>query len=136
MSRQVARVLPDVEGAAGFFWTSGRDGTLRILRCESCAYLIHPPSGYCPRCQSRQVRPAAVSGRGSVYSFTVNFQPWDGADEAYVIALVQLAEQSDVRLVTNIVGVDPPEVFIDMPVRVVFENHDPVYLPLFEPASP
>ncbi len=41
------------------------------------------------------------------------------------------------RLTTNIVGCDPEQVAIGMPVRVRFEHHDDngyeVWLPLFEP---
>jgi uncharacterized OB-fold protein len=135
MPEQVARVLPPSNGVSGFFWTSGKDGRLRLLRCESCAYLIHPPTGYCPKCQARDVLPAEVSGRGTVYSFTINFQPWDGAGDVYAIGLIEIEEQSDIRLVTNIVDIDPAEIRIGMPVQVVFENHDPIYLPLFRPVA-
>src|SRR5215470_17496875 len=135
MSKAVPRMLPPAEGGSEFFWKSGADGTLRILRCDSCSYLIHPPAPYCPRCQGREVTPAWVSGRGTVYSFTVNHHPWDGVGDIYVIGLVEFEEQSDIRLMTNIVGVDPAEVRIGMPVQVVFEDHDPVYLPLFRPVK-
>ena len=41
------------------------------------------------------------------------------------------------RLTTNIVGCDPDEVTIGMPVEVVFEDagEDDVFLPLFRPAT-
>jgi uncharacterized OB-fold protein len=129
-------VLPTIEGPAGFFWTSGRDGRLRFLRCDACAYLIHPPAPVCPRCLGREATPHPVSGRATVHSFTVNHQPWDGQGDVYVIGLVEIAEQADVRLTTNLVGVDPDDVRIGMPVEVVFEDHDPVYLPLFRPVQP
>ena len=135
MAGPVPRVLPATDGPAGFFWTSGADGVLRFLRCSDCEYLIHPPAPICPRCHSREVRPAPVSGRGTLYSFTVNHQPWDGVGDTYIIGLVQIDEQPDVRLTTNIVDVDPADVRIGMPVEVVFENHDPVYLPLFRPVT-
>jgi uncharacterized OB-fold protein len=76
-----------------------------------------------------------VSGRATVYSFTVNHQPWDGVGDVYVIGVVDIEEQSDLRLTTNIVDVDPGDVRIGMPVEVVFEDHHPVYLPLFRPAQ-
>jgi uncharacterized OB-fold protein len=53
----------------------------------------------------------------------------------YVIGVVAIDEQPDVRLTTNIVDVDPADVRIGMPVEVVFEDHHPVYLPLFRPAE-
>jgi hypothetical protein len=132
----VFRVLPDLDQPSGFFWTSGADGRLRFLRCDACAYLIHPPAPYCPRCQSCDAAPTEVSGRGTVHSFTVNHQAWDGARDVYVIGLVAIDEQPDVRLTTNIVDVDPDEVRVGMAVEVVFEDHAPVFVPLFRPVSP
>ena len=80
--------------------------------------------------------PAAVSGRATVYSFTVNHQPWDGTTDPYVIGLVAIDEQPDVRLTTNIVECAVDDVRIGMPVQVVFADHDPIYLPLFRPVTP
>ena len=70
-----------------------------------------------------------------MYSFTVNHQPWDGTRNPYVIAVVEIDEQPGLRLMTNLVGVATEDVRIGMPVKVVFENHDDVYLPLFEPVT-
>ena len=127
------RVLPSLAEDSAFFWTSGGDGQLRILGCRACSYLVHPPAPVCPRCYGRSLSPTEVSGRGVVHSFTVNHHPWDGSTEPYVIGLVALAEQDDVRLTTNLVGVDADDVRIGMDVQVTFEDHDPVFVPLFEP---
>jgi uncharacterized OB-fold protein len=74
-----------------------------------------------------------VSGRATLHSVTVNHQPWDGTGDVYVIGLVAIDEQPDVRLTTNIVGIDADDVRIGMPVEVVFEDHAPVFVPLFRP---
>ncbi|MCU1353773.1 MAG: putative nucleic-acid-binding protein containing a Zn-ribbon [Acidimicrobiales bacterium] len=126
------RVLPALADDTTFFWTSGSDGRLRFLRCAACGYYLHPPSPRCPRCGGSELAPEAVSGRGTVHSFTVNHQPWDGDPEPWVIALVELPEQPGLRLTTNIVGCPADEVRIAMPVRVAFEHRDPVWFPLFE----
>ena len=135
MTEALFRVLPTLDEPSAFFWTSGRDGTLRFLQCTDCSYLVHPPAPICPKCHGRSTAPAAVSGRATVHSFTVNHQPWDGNAEPYVIGLVEIAEQPDVRLTTNIVGIDPDDVRIGMPVEVVFEDHAPVFVPLFRPVA-
>jgi uncharacterized protein len=71
-----------------------------------------------------------------VASFTVNHQPWIPTfDPPYVIAIVEIDEQPEVRLMTNIVNCAPDDVFIGMPVQVVFVEYDDVWLPLFEPAT-
>jgi uncharacterized OB-fold protein len=65
----------------------------------------------------------------------VNERPWaPGVEVPYVIAIVQLEEQGDLRLMTNIVGCRPDEVSIDMPVRVEFREQGEVYAPVFRPA--
>ncbi len=48
------------------------------------------------------------------------------------VAIVQLDEQEDLRLLTNIVGGAVESVDIGDRVRVRFEQHENVALPLFE----
>lgn len=129
------RLLPRLDPDNEFFWTSGADGRLRFLRCGSCGRFVHPPVPRCPNCLSTELRPEAVSGRGTVHSYTVNHQAWIPGSEPYVIGLVAIEEQPDVRLMTNLVGCDPDEVagsaLIGRAVEVVFEENEDVHLPLF-----
>ena len=130
------RILPRVNDENRFFWTSGEDGRLRFLRCDECGFFVHPPSPICPECLCKRLTPTAVSGRATVATFTVNHQPWiPGYDPPYVVAIIEIEEQPSVRLMTNIVGCAPDDVRIGMPVKVAFEHHDDVWLPLFEPAA-
>ena len=129
------RVQPLLGDDNRFFWTSGADGVLRFLRCQSCGYWLHPPIPRCPVCGSRDLAPEPVSGRAVVWSCTVNHHPWDLSDEPWSIALVELPEQEGLRLTTNVVGCAPDDVHIGMDVEVVFEQHDDVWFPLFTPAS-
>ena len=102
------RPLPELTPATEWFWTSGADGHLRIQRCTDCATLVHPPVPICPVCRSRDSEPSVVSGRGSVIGYTVNEHRWHpDFDPPYVIAVVALAEDPDVRLTTSIVGCEP-----------------------------
>ena len=67
-------------------------------------------------------------------TYTLNHQPWVPApDHPYAIAIVEITEQPGLRLMTNIVNCPVEEVRIGMPVQVVFEQHEDVYVPLFEP---
>lgn len=130
------RVLPRVTPATEAFWSGGADGELRVLRCRECGYWIHPPGPVCPRCWSRDLAHAAVSGRGVVHTFTVNHQVWNPTwEHPYVIAVVELDEQPGLRLTTNIVGADTEAVAIGMAVQVAFEQHEDVWLPLFTPTG-
>lgn len=130
------RVLPRLDNDNRFFWTGGEDGTLRFLRCQSCQQFVHPPVPVCPACLGRKLAPEPVSGRATVHSFTVNVQEWIPGSESYVIGLVSIDEQPDVRLITNLVDCDPDAIEIGSAVEVVFEHQEDVYLPLFRPATP
>ena len=125
--------MPRLDPDNTFFWTSGKDGKLRFLRCQDCGYYIHPPTPICPQCYRRNVQLEVVSGDATLWSYTINHQNWaPGCEEPFVIGLVEIAEQAGLRLTSNILTpVD--RVAIGMPLHVVFEDHDPVYIPLFEP---
>jgi uncharacterized OB-fold protein len=131
-----ARILPATDIDSRPFWTGGAAGKLLIFRCAQCAYYVHPPVPFCPRCESRRVAPEPVSGRGTVFSFTINHKAWvPGLAVPYVLALVRLAEQDDVRLVTNIVGCAPEAVRFGIAVEVVFEAVEELWVPLFRPVT-
>ncbi len=127
--------LPALEPESERFWRACRAGRLEITRCRACRWYVHPPRPVCPRCQAREVSWEAVSGRATVVSYTVNHQRWmPGMEVPYTIGLVELVEQADLRLTTNLVGCAPDAVEIGMPVRVTFrEVSDEIALPLFEP---
>lgn len=128
------RPLPQLTLASSEFWRSGADGVLKISHCADCERFFHPPMPLCPSCRSRAVSLSPTSGRAVVVGFSINHQTWLPAfPPPYVVAVVALAEDDRARLTTNIVGCEPDEVHIGMRVRVRFEQHDDVYLPLFEP---
>jgi uncharacterized OB-fold protein len=54
----------------------------------------------------------------------------------FVIARVKLDDAPGVYLTTNIVGCPVEAVDIDDPVRVVFEEQDGIWYPLFEKVAP
>ena len=87
-----------------------------------------------PECSSLNTSWVDVSGRGSVYSYTVNYRgdgPYRGIP--YVLAYVELDEGP--RLMTNIVGCAPEDVTAYMPVMVQFRDVTPeITLPVFAPA--
>ena len=131
------RVLPQLTPENEHYWRGGARGELCFLRCAACAQLVHPPSPVCPQCLSRELAPAAVSGRATLLTYTVNHHPWiPGFDPPYVIAIVEIEEQRGLRLTTNLVGCAESEIAIGMALRARFEDlGDGVFLPLFEPAS-
>jgi len=130
------RKLPQITSDSSAFWQGGESGRLMIHRCTSCNRFFHPPAPICPACGSLDVAPQAVSGRGRVSTYTVNHQAWKPElTEPYVVAIIELEDQPGLRLLSNVVGLPPEQVRIDMPVQVFFEQHEDVWLPLFQKAA-
>jgi uncharacterized OB-fold protein len=124
--------VPQITDDNAAFWTGGRQGELLITRCTSCGYYLHPPSPRCPKCLSDAVAPSAVSGRGTVYSYTINRQAWvPGLEVPFVLAIVELDEQPGLRLMTNIVDCPVEEVEIGLPVEVAFVERGEAFVPVF-----
>jgi uncharacterized protein len=143
--RPQLRLTPSPTAESLAFWTGGRNGELLITRCRSCGHFFHPPGPACWRCRSTDVAPEPVSGRATVAAYTVNRQSWiPGFDPPYIVAMVELAEESDTRLMSNVVDADPDEISVGMDVEVFFEDwialsgeeDSRVWLPLFRPVKP
>jgi uncharacterized OB-fold protein len=114
-------VLPEVKQ----FWDATAEGRLLLPRCEDCQAVIWYPRPYCPVCASLNVSWFEASGRGSIYSYTVNRRgqaDLSAYREAgtYVLAYVELEEGP--RVMTNIVDCDPDSVKIGQPVELVFHD--------------
>ncbi len=135
MQQQILpRPLPQLSEMNSYFWTGGKDGRLHIRRCGDCETYHHPYQGACHACGSRNVGAVPVSGRGTVLAVTINHQPWfPGIPVPYVLALVEIDEQSDIRLFTNLINIAVEDAVPGMAVKVCFEQHGDIFIPLFEP---
>jgi uncharacterized protein len=134
------RMVPELSDHNRAFWTGGSDGRLNIQYCQRCSRWQHPAESSCRGCGGVVVE-KSTSGLGRVLTYTINYQPFSPAVPVpYVIAVVQLDEQDDLRLVTNIVGCEPERVRLGMAVEVRFERQsgsaDVTYFPVFTPRSP
>lgn len=115
------------------FWEHLHAGELRIQRCTACGQLQHPPRLLCAECGAAEREWAAMSGRGTIYSFVVTHQAIHPAFEGhtpYATVLVELDEGP--RMASNLIDVPVEEVHIGMPVEVeLVPVSDEITLPLF-----
>lgn len=100
---------------------------------------MHYPHPACAACGSSDVVPTPVSGRGSVYTWTVShYVGGPGFEDAvpYAIVLVELEEDPSLRIVANLRDCPPDRIRAGMPVEVVFEDLDgAMTLPQFRPRA-
>jgi uncharacterized OB-fold protein len=115
-------IPPAVTEETEEFWAAASEGRLVVERCQSCGAESFPPRGMCRKCRSRAMTSVEVTGRGSVYSFTVNYQRWlPDLDVPYAIVLVEFPDHPGVRVVGRLRGREPEEIAIGMEVDIGFE---------------
>ena len=93
----VDRPAPQPTEISQGFWDGVKRGELVIQRCCGCDTLRHYPQPMCPSCGSTESDWKPVSGRGSIYSFTVahrGFHPAWKEHLPYVIATIELARST------------------------------------------
>ena len=137
MTSRQGRPLPVADDLSQPFWEAGKQHRLVVQRCRECGYFNHPPRSACDACQSQQLQFEPVSGRGTIYSFTVMHQPNVAGFEdqiPYINILVELEEQPLLFMVSNLPASDLDKIKIGGQVEVYFEEVDPdTTLPQFRP---
>ena len=116
--RPIPRRIP----IAAPYFDGAREGRLVLQRCPRDGFFFYPRAR-CPVCLGEDWKWETVSGRGTVYSYTVDRVGLDPAQQGQlplIIAAVELEEGP--RLTTRIVGCAPEAVSVGLPVEVRFED--------------
>jgi len=128
--------LPKPYQDTAAYWEAAKAHRFILQKCRSCGEHQFYPRGVCSHCLSSDLEWVDASGKGTIYSFTVNMRaphPGFAGKTPFVLAIVALAEGP--RMMTNIVDCDPHSVRIGMPVTITFEDvTEEVTLPQFRPA--
>ena len=131
--------MPSANAETAGWWEACVDHRLVVQRCLDCGTTRHPPGPVCPACRSESAEWAELPGTGTVYTYTVvrqAFMPALAGTVPYVVAAIEPDGGGGVRLVSNVVGCDPEDVTIGMPVEVVWEDIAPeLALPRFRPRA-
>lgn len=115
------------------YWDAAKRGTLVAQYCRPCARYQFYPKPLCTACWGSELEWRPLSGRGKVYSYSIVRRapsPAFGVGP-YVVALVDLDE--GIRILTNIVGVQPESVAIGQAVAATFEARGDTAVPVFAP---
>lgn len=137
--------VPDIYGCEPH-WDGARRGLYLVQRCLTCETYLTPPVYDCHHCHSgaEHLGWAEVCGRGTVHTFNVYhraYHPGFAMDVPYNTAIVELEE--GLMVATRIVGCANDEIWVGMPVQVIFIDHDgssdvrlPVFVPVTRPGQP
>ncbi|HXA28416.1 MAG TPA: OB-fold domain-containing protein [Candidatus Angelobacter sp.] len=137
---RVQRPEPQVTPLTAPFWEATRAGLLALQRCTACGRFHHPPVPLCPECHSSSFEATPVSGRGTVYEYTVMRQARVMGFEdlvPYACLVVEIDEQPGVFVVGNLVDAPAADARVGMRVAVRFEPYgdEGLQLPQFAPAG-
>jgi uncharacterized protein len=128
------RPLPSPDTVSGKYWSALAAGQLLIQHCPECGQYQFYPRALCVHCGGEPVW-REVSGRGTIYTFTVirqNGIPAFQKDIPYVVAMIQLEE--GVRLMGNVTGCPVDEIRVGMEVRPYVVGAEPgIAIPQWEP---
>lgn len=109
-------------------------GEFRLQCCDQCGYVRYPARWICPECLGEDFTWKAMSGNGTVETFTWYLRSFDRRfpEVPYNVALVQIAEGP--RLITN-VTCGFGEIEVGMPVIAEIARKDTRPVLLFRPAD-
>jgi uncharacterized protein len=132
---RLQRTLPQPTAESQPFWDACARHELVLPRCASCERFWFPPANRCQHCWSDDYAWTPVSGRASLFTYTVYRRAYapELVDQLpYVVGIVELEEGP--RLITNVVDCDPDRLRVELPVEVVFlDIADGVALHAFRP---
>ncbi len=89
-------------------------------RCGNCGKYFLPSRVICLNCGRQEIEPARLSGKGTLYSYTIVHQPLPNAlvKPPYAIAIVTMEEGCQAR---GVVTDGHDKLKIDMPMEMYFE---------------
>ncbi len=117
------RPLPEITSLTAPFWSAARSHRLVVQRCQACGAYRFPPEFACSACGSPQATWVPMSGRASLYSWTVVYPPllpYFSERAPWQVAAVELEEGP--RMVTNLIDVPIDQYRIGMPLEAAFED--------------
>jgi uncharacterized protein len=119
------RSIPDPTPVTAPFFEAALEGRLVLQSCSRDGPFFYP-RGRCPHCWGDDWRWIDASGRGTIYSFTIDRLGHDPAQKElapFVIAIVTLEEGP--RAVAQIIDCPFEAVRTGMPVEAVFDIFQP-----------
>jgi uncharacterized protein len=136
MSETYSKQLPVIDSTTKPFWDGARRHQLMAYKCLNCGTFYWPAID-CMACDNSRMEWAKVSGKGYVYTFVVYHQlyhPGWKPEIPYNVSWIKLDEGA--ILLSNLVECKNEEIYVGMPVEVVFDDiTEEITLPKFKPVK-
>ena len=130
------RPLPQPTDITAPYWSAAKEGKLLYQFCMACQHWQFFPRAFCVHCGAEDLQWREASGRGKIYTFTINRRATNAFMKTklpYAVAIVETEE--GIKTMANIIHTDLDAIRIGMPVKVAFEQvSDGLALPQFEAA--
>lgn len=118
-----SRPLPQPTDITRPFWEAAAAHRLVVQACKACGTRQFYPRLMCTACMSEDIAWVESSGKGKVYTFTVNHRAPNAFMKTrlpYVVAAIDLDD--GVRMIANIVGCPIDQIEVGSRVKVLFED--------------
>lgn len=128
--------LPEFRPETKPYWDACRKHEFVLPKSKTTGEFFFYPRAVSPGADmTHDIEWVKASGKAKVWTYAIHHMgptPAYKSDPAYVVALVETSE--GVKMMTNIIGCSPKDVYIGMDVEVVFDDVTPeVTLIKFKP---
>lgn len=109
------------------FWDAADQHKMVVQKCRDCGHYAHPPGPSCATCGSQNVTWEELGSdiQASVYTYVISnrpFLPGFQDDVPLIIAQAELKQAPEVKMMCNIVDCKPEDVYIGMPVKMIWQD--------------
>jgi uncharacterized OB-fold protein len=108
------------------FWDACNEEKLAFQNCKACNWLQFPPEATCSQCgSSDSLEWKELSGRGKIHGYAVMHDcrvRTMQADQPFNIALIEIEEDPEILMYSNLPGIPADQVPVGADVRVIFET--------------
>jgi len=127
---------PVAESFEEGFWEAVKQKRLVFQRCTECGEFLHPPRPMCHKCHSYDLEWVESTSKGKIYSWVVFTREVNPLYRVpFEVVLVEM-EEKGVRFISNMAEGNPEDIYMGMPVEVVFVDiNDEWPLPMFRPVK-
>ena len=133
---EYTKQLPEILEREKPYWDAAKKHQYMAYRCNSCGTFYSKVMN-CISCDKPDMSWVKVSGKGQVYTYCIYrmaYHPGFKDEIPYNVSWIKLDEGP--LVLSNVVGCKNEEIYIGMPVEVIYDDITPeVTLPKFKPVK-